>query len=120
MSATPIPRTLALIIYGDLDISVIDEMPAGRLPVRTYAVTGKLRKRAFNFVRQQLDSGRQAYIVCPVIEENESDMLAVKSYFEKVRGNDFADYSVGLLHGKMKAAEKESVMRILKTEGLTS
>ena len=114
MSATPIPRTLALIIYGDLDISVIDEMPAGRLPVRTYAVTGKLRKRAFNFVRQQLDSGRQAYIVCPVIEENESDMLAVKSYFEKVRGNDFADYSVGLLHGKMKAAEKESVMEDFK------
>lgn len=114
MSATPIPRTLALIIYGDLDISVINEMPAGRLPVKTYAVTGKLRKRAFNFVRQQLENGRQAYIVCPVIDENENDMLAVKSYFEKVSREDFADYSVGLLHGRMKALEKEKVMEDFK------
>lgn len=114
MSATPIPRTLALIIYGDLDISVINEMPKGRIPVKTYAVTGKLRKRAFNFIKKQLDEGRQAYIVCPVIEDSETDMLAAKSYAEKAKGEDFADYTVGLLHGKMKAAEKEQVMTDFK------
>lgn len=114
MSATPIPRTLALIIYGDLDISVIDEMPKGRIPVRTYAVTGKLRKRACNFIKKQLDEGRQAYIVCPVIEDSETDMLAAKSYAEKAKGEEFADYTVGLLHGKMKSAEKEKVMTDFK------
>lgn len=114
MSATPIPRTLALIIYGDLDISVINEMPKGRIPVKTYAVTGKLRKRAFNFIKKQLDEGRQAYIVCPVIEDSETDMLAAKSYAERVKGEDFADYTVGLLHGKMKSAEKEKVMTDFK------
>lgn len=114
MSATPIPRTLALIIYGDLDISVINEMPKGRIPVKTYAVTGKLRKRAFNFIKKQLDEGRQAYIVCPVIEDSETDMLAAKSYAEKAKGEDFADYTVGLLHGKMKSAEKEKVMTDFK------
>lgn len=114
MSATPIPRTLALIIYGDLDISVVDEMPKGRIPVKTYAVTGKLRKRAFNFVKQQLDEGRQAYIVCPVIEDNETDLLAAKSYAEKLRSEDFSDYSVGLLHGKMKSVEKEHIMNDFK------
>ncbi len=114
MSATPIPRTLALIIYGDLDISVIDEMPKGRLPIKTYAVTGKLRKRAFGFVKKELDAGHQAYIVCPVIEDSESDMLAVKSYAEKIKAEDFSDYNVGLLHGKMKASEKELVMTMFK------
>lgn len=114
MSATPIPRTLALIIYGDLDISVINEMPKGRIPVRTYAVTGKLRKRAFNFIKKQLDEGRQAYIVCPVIEDSETDMLAAKSYAEKVKGEDFSDYSVGLLHGKMRSSEKEQTMNDFK------
>lgn len=114
MSATPIPRTLALIIYGDLDISIINEMPKGRIPVKTYAVTGKLRKRAFNFIKKELDEGRQAYIVCPVIEDSETDMLAAKSYAEKVRGEDFSDYNVGLLHGRMKSAEKEEVMTLFK------
>lgn len=114
MSATPIPRTLALIIYGDLDISVINEMPKGRIPVKTYAVTGKLRKRAFNFIKNQIDEGRQAYIVCPVIEDSEMDMLAAKSYAKKAEDEDFADYSVGLLHGKMKSAEKEQIMNDFK------
>lgn len=110
MSATPIPRTLALIIYGDLDISVINEMPKGRIPIKTYAVTGKLRKRAFGFIRKHLDNGRQAYIVCPVIEDSETDMLAAKSYAQKASEEDFAGYNVGLLHGKMKSTEKEKVM----------
>lgn len=111
MSATPIPRTLALIIYGDLDISVINTLPKGRIPVKTYAVTGKLRHRAFGFVRERLDEGRQAYVVCPMIEESESDLLAVKSYAEKASEEDLKGYSLALLHGRMKAAEKERVMK---------
>ncbi len=111
MSATPIPRTLALIIYGDLDISVINTLPKGRIPVKTYAVTGKLRHRAFGFVRERLDEGRQAYVVCPMIEESESDLLAVKSYAEKASEEDLKGYSLALLHGRMKAAEKEKVMK---------
>lgn len=111
MSATPIPRTLALIIYGDLDISAINQLPKGRKPVQTYAVTGKLRRRAFNFVRQRLDEGRQAYVVCPMIEDSESDLLAVKSYAENAAEGDLKGYSIALLHGRMKAAEKEKVMK---------
>ncbi|MGN0614227.1 MAG: ATP-dependent DNA helicase RecG [Porcipelethomonas sp.] len=114
MSATPIPRTLALIIYGDLDISVIDEMPKGRQPVKTYAVTGKMRTRAYNFLKNEIDEGSQAYIVCPMIEDSDSDLQAVKSYADSIRANEFADYEVGLLHGKMKAAEKNDVMEKFK------
>lgn len=111
MSATPIPRTLALIIYGDLDISVINQLPKGRKPVKTYAVTGKLRERAFGFVRDRLDEGRQAYVVCPMIEDSESDLLAVKSYAENAEKGFLKGYSIALLHGKMKSAEKEKVMK---------
>ncbi len=111
MSATPIPRTLALIIYGDLDISAINQLPKGRIPVKTYAVTGKLRHRAFGFVRERLDEGRQAYVVCPMIEDSESDLLAVKSYAENAAEGDLKGYTLALLHGKMKAAEKEKVMK---------
>ncbi len=111
MSATPIPRTLALIIYGDLDISAINQLPKGRKPINTYAVTGKLRQRAFGFVRERLDEGRQAYVVCPMIEDSESDLLAVKSYAEKAADGDLKGYELALLHGKMKPAEKEKVMK---------
>ncbi|MDE6834116.1 MAG: ATP-dependent DNA helicase RecG [Ruminococcus sp.] len=111
MSATPIPRTLALMIYGDLDISMIKQLPKGRKPVRTYAVTGKLRSRVFNYVRQYLEDGRQAYIVCPMIEDSENELFAVKSYAEKVIKSDFSKYNVEILHGKMSAQEKESVMK---------
>ncbi len=111
MSATPIPRTLALIIYGDLDISAINQLPKGRKPVKTYAVTGKLRHRAFGFVRERLDEGRQAYVVCPMIEDSESDLLAVKSYAENAADGDLKGYSIALLHGKMRAAEKDKVMK---------
>ncbi len=110
MSATPIPRTLALIIYGDLDISVIDEMPKGRQPIKTYAVTDKMRTRVYNFLKQAVDDGSQGYIVCPMIEDSESDLQAVKSYADNIRKNEFADYEVGLLHGKMRADEKNKVM----------
>lgn len=111
MSATPIPRTLALMIYGDLDISVIAQLPKGRKPVETFAVTGKMRSRAFNFVRDRLDEGRQAYVVCPMIEDSDSDLFAVKSYAENAVKSDLKGYSVELLHGRMSAQEKEAVMQ---------
>lgn len=116
MSATPIPRTLALIIYGDLDISVIDSMPKGRLPVKTYAVTGKLRKRVYNFIKEQIEEGSQAYIVCPMIEDSDSDLQAVKSYAERLKSEDFCEYETGLLHGKMKASEKNEIMEKFKNK----
>ena len=111
MSATPIPRTLALMIYGDLDISVIAQLPKGRKPVTTYAVTGKKRAGAFGFVRERLDEGRQAYVVCPMIEDSESDLFAVKSYAEDAANGSLKGYTTALLHGKMRAAEKEKVMK---------
>lgn len=115
MSATPIPRTLGLIIYGDLDISVLNELPKGRKEIKTYAVTGKLRERAFGFIKKQLDEGRQGYIVCPMIEESDSDLIAVKSYYEKLSDGAFRGYSLGLLHGKLSAAEKDRVMSAFKS-----
>ena len=118
MSATPIPRTLAMMIYGDLDLSVLDELPKGRQKIETYAVTGKLRKRAFNFVKERLDEGRQGYVVCPMIDENELDLQSVKEYAERLSKEDFAGYRVGLLHGKMKPAEKEKVMQSFKEHEL--
>lgn len=111
MSATPIPRTLAMIIYGDLDLSVLDELPPGRLPVKTYAVRSDKRKRVYNFIRSFIEQGRQAYIVCPMIDEDESgDLAAAQQYFESLSEKEFPEYRLGLLHGKMKPAEKEAVM----------
>lgn len=115
MSATPIPRTLALMIYGDLDISVLNELPKGRQKIQTYAVTGRLRQRAYAFIKKELDEGRQAYIVCPMIEENESGLKSVKTYAENLAVNDLSGYIIGLLHGKMKAAEKEKIMADFKS-----
>lgn len=115
MSATPIPRTLGLIIYGDLDISVLDELPRGRSPVETYAVTGKLRSRALGFVKKQLEEGRQGYIVCPLITDSEqSEAMAAQSYKEKLENGMFSGYNVGLLHGQMSGAEKDAVMADFK------
>ena len=113
MSATPIPRTLALMIYGELDISILDEMPKGRLKIETYAVTGKLRQRAYNFVKNLLNEGRQAYIICPAIDEEEGTQ-SVLEYAERIKKADFAGYTVGVLHGKMKPQEKEQVMADFK------
>lgn len=116
MSATPIPRTLALIVYGDLDITILDEMPKGRLPIQTFAVTGGYRERAYGFIRSHLDAGEQAYLVCAMIEESDSleNVQAAETYAETLRNGAFRDYRIGLLHGKMKAAEKESVMSAMK------
>lgn len=118
MSATPIPRTLALMIYGDLDISIIDELPPGRTLVETYSINSKKRVRALNYIKRHIDEGQQAYIVCPLIEENETSMTAAESYCDDLRNGEMAGYKVALLHGRMKSAEKEAVMRDF-AEGLT-
>lgn len=111
MSATPIPRTLAMIIYGDLDLSVLDELPPGRLPVKTYAVRSGKRKRVYSFIKNFIEQGRQAYIVCPMIDEDESgNLAAAQQYFETLSSKEFPEYHLGLLHGKMKPLEKETVM----------
>lgn len=112
MSATPIPRTLGLIIYGDLDISIIDEYPAGRQKIATYCVDSSYNARVYNYIKKFIAEGRQAYIVCPLVDENEA--LGIKSaseYFEELSENQFKNYTVGLLHGKMKPKDKENVMR---------
>lgn len=114
MSATPIPRTLALILYGDLEVSTIDELPPGRKPIQTYFITGSKRTRALNFVRKHLDEGKQAYIVCPLVEESEDSLNTLKSveqYSEELRQSSLKGYTVGLLHGKMKASKKAEIMR---------
>lgn len=120
MSATPIPRTLALIIYGDLDVTVIHEMPKGRLPIQTFAVTGGYRERAYGFIRKRLDAGEQAYLVCAMIEDSAQmeNIKAAESYAETIKKGAFADYRVGVLHGRMKPADKEKVMAEMKNHTL--
>lgn len=125
MSATPIPRTLALIIYGDLDVSIIDQLPPGRTPVETYVVHEDKRQRMYNFVRRLVGEGRQAYIICPAVEERTEDgardaqwaqaeprpdLKAVTTYAETLRTQVFPDLRVSFLHGKMRPREKEAVM----------
>lgn len=111
MSATPIPRTLALIIYGDLDISVIDELPPGRQAVDTMLIDSAKRHRMYGFMKKLIDEGRQCYIVCPAVEEGELQVASAQEYAGELQRFEFKDYRVGLLHGKMKPAEKERVMR---------
>lgn len=113
MSATPIPRTLALMIYGELDISFLDELPKGRKKIETYAVTGKLRQRAYSFIKDRIAEGRQAYIVCPAIEET-LDEKSVLEYAKHISENEFKNYRIGVLHGKMPADKKEAVMQAFK------
>ncbi|MCQ2450801.1 MAG: ATP-dependent DNA helicase RecG [Clostridia bacterium] len=112
MSATPIPRTLGLIIYGDLDISIIDEYPKGRQEIETYLVTSDLHKRVYNYIKKHLDEGRQGYIVCPLVEEGEEqNAKSAEEYFCELKDGEFINYNVGLLHGKMKPKEKDAVMK---------
>ena len=118
MSATPIPRTLALILYGDLDLSVIDELPPGRTPVATYVVGEDKRRRVYNFVRRQVEQGRQVYLICPAVEEASAewggppamDLKAVTTYAKQLQTEVFPDLRVDLLHGRMKPREKEAAM----------
>ena len=126
MSATPIPRTLALIIYGDLDLSVIDELPSGRAPVATYVVGENKRQRIYAFVRKQVEQGRQVYLICPAVEETNveggmqnakwgtspppMDLKAVTAYARELQSKIFPDLRLDILHGKMKPREKEAAM----------
>ncbi len=111
LSATPIPRTLGLIIYGDLDITVIDELPPGRTEVQTLYITSEKRNRALAFIRKQVDEGRQAYIVCPLVEEgDDADLQSANDYAAELMLGAFRNYPVGILHGKMKPRDKEAVM----------
>ena len=116
MTATPIPRTLALILYGDLDISIIDELPPGRQPIETIAIEKSKRDRAYNnLVRREVESGRQVYIVCPLVEESEAiEAKSAVELVEELRAEYFHDLRLGLLHGKMKSSEKDEVMRLFK------
>ena len=116
MSATPIPRTLGLLLYGDLDISVLDELPPGRKPIRTWFITGRKRRDMYGFLEKQIAAGHQVYIVCPAIEDNELDagIQSVKSYYEKVACPLLPGRRVGLLHGKLKPKEKDAVMQAFK------
>ena len=112
MTATPIPRTLALILYGDLDISVIDQLPPGRKPIKTYAVNEAMRDRINKFIREKVLEGRQVYIVCPLVEE--SEQINAKSAVEtagEFKTGVFKDLKVGIIHGQMKSKEKEEIMR---------
>lgn len=120
MTATPIPRTLALILYGDLDISIIDELPPGRQPIDTIAVSKDKRDRAYNnLVRAEVEKGRQVYIVCPLVEESESiEAKAAVELVEELKQEYFSDLKVGLLHGKMKASEKDNIMKSFKNKEL--
>ena len=111
MSATPIPRTLGLLIYGDLDISILDELPPGRRPVKTRVMTGKRRKDLYGFLDREIGQGRQVYIVCPAIEEGpDAGLTPVKTYYEEVAKALLPDRRVGLMHGKLKPKEKAAVM----------
>ncbi len=111
MSATPIPRTLGLIMYGDLDVSIIDELPKGRKRVDTLLIDSGKRERMYNFIKDKIDEGRQAYIVCPAVEENEFNLEEVEKYSEKLKETSFKNYKVEYLHGKMKSKDKDVIMQ---------
>jgi len=112
MTATPIPRTLTLTLYGDLDVSIIDELPPDRKPIDTYAVNESYRERIYNFIRKNVAEGRQAYIVCPLVEDSdEIEAESAEGLAERIRDNELKGLRVGLIHGKMKSAEKDKVMR---------
>jgi ATP-dependent DNA helicase RecG len=118
MTATPIPRTLALTVYGDLDVSVIDEMPPGRSPVITKLYFESRRREAYQFIENELRKGRQVYVVYPLVEETEkSDLKAATEMAEHLRKDVFPSWPLGLLHGRMKSDEKESVMTAFKSGG---
>lgn len=115
MTATPIPRTLALILYGDLDISIIDELPPNRKQIDTFAVSNKMEDRVNNFIKQQINEGRQCYVVCPLVEESEEiDLRSVLTLYSKYKNEIFTEYKVEYIHGKMKSKDKDKIMKDFK------
>lgn len=111
MTATPIPRTLALILYGDLDISILDELPPGRKHVETYSVDNSKRERINSFIRKKVAEGRQVFIICPLVEESEAiEAKAASEFARRIAGQDFPELTVGLVHGRLKASEKDEIM----------
>ena len=115
MTATPIPRTLALILYGDLDISIIDELPPNRKKIETFAVQKNMTERVNKFIQKQVQEGRQAYMVCPLVEENEElDLKSVEKLYETYKTEIFPQYRVEYIHGKMKQKDKDSIMERFK------
>jgi ATP-dependent DNA helicase RecG len=119
MTATPIPRTLALTLYGDLDLSVLDELPPGRQPVETRWRGEARRAQIYEFIRGELRAGRQAYVVCPLVEETEaSDLRAATEMAERLRAGPFRDFRVGLVHGRLPFDAKDAVMRAFKAREL--
>lgn len=113
MSATPIPRTLALMMYGDLNVSIINELPPGRKEIETYWINSNKLQRAYNFLKKEINDGRQIYIVCPLVEDNESNLVAVETYKEQLQ-QIFKNFRISLLHGKMKAKDKQDIMNSFK------
>lgn len=112
MSATPIPRTMALLFFGDLDVSTLDELPKGRKPIRTDLVDQRYRPRIYRFIRERVENDEQVYMICPLVEDSDAlEAQAAVSYYETLKEGPLAGIDIGLLHGKMKPAEKESVMR---------
>ena len=117
MTATPIPRTLALILYGDLDISIIDELPPNRKEIETFAVGKNMTDRVNSFIKKQVEEGRQAYIVCPLVEENEEmDLKSVQELYEEYSKNTFPEFKVEYIHGKMRPKEKDLIMEKFKNK----
>ena len=117
MTATPIPRTLALILYGDLDISIIDELPPNRKKIGTFAVGKNMTDRVNNFIKKQIQEGRQAYVVCPLVEENEEmDLKSIEKLYETYSKEIFSEYKVEYIHGKMKTKDKDSIMERFKNK----
>lgn len=117
MTATPIPRTLALTVHGDLDLTVIDELPKGRKPIKTAFINSTKRKQAYNLIRQQVELDKQAYIVFPLIDESETlSAKAATKEAEDLQNGEFSDLKVGLLHGKMKPEEKDKIMADFKSK----
>ena len=115
MTATPIPRSLALTIYGDLDLSILSQMPKDRLKIITKIVSSENRQKAYQFIRKQIAEGRQVFVICPLIEPSDKlGVKAVKQEYEKLDKNVFPDLKIGLLHGKLKPQEKEKIMEDLK------
>jgi len=115
MTATPIPRTLALTVYGDLDISIIDELPPGRLPIKTNWISSSTKSKVYKFIREQVNRGRQVYYICPLVEESDKiEVQAAVELAETLRTKVFSDLRIGLMHGRLKQDEKDEVMRNFK------